>query len=88
VVAAVASANRDPQAFENPDVFDIRRVDTTQLGFGDGIHYCIGAPLARLVAPAAIAGLLTLPGLRINGIEQWQPDPYLRGLTSLPMAYD
>ncbi|MEA3183545.1 MAG: hypothetical protein QOJ74_22, partial [Ilumatobacteraceae bacterium] len=88
VVAAVASANRDPQAFENPDVFDVRRVDTTQLGFGDGIHYCIGAPLARLVAPAAIAGLLKLPNLRINGIEQWQPDPYLRGLTSLPMAYD
>ncbi len=87
VVAAVGSANRDASAFENPDCFDIHRVDTTHLGFGDGIHHCIGAPLARIVAPAAIAGLLRLDNLRINGIEQWQPDPYLRGFTSLPMAY-
>ena len=87
VVAAVGSANRDPVAFADPDRFDIHRTETTHLGFGDGIHHCIGAPLARIVAPAAIAGLLSLPELRINGIEQWQPDPYLRGFTSLPMAY-
>lgn len=87
VVASIGSANRDALVYADPDRFDIHRTDTSQLGFGAGIHHCIGAPLARIVVPAAIEGLLSLDDLRINGIEQWQPDPYLRGLTSLPMAY-
>jgi unspecific monooxygenase len=87
LVLSIGSANHDPQRFTNPDMFDISRDDTTQIGFGDGIHTCIGAPLARIVAPIAIKGLLTLDDLRIDGLAQWQPDPYLRGLVSLPVAY-
>jgi cytochrome P450 len=88
IVPAVGSANRDGSVYPDPDTFDIRRPERTQLGFGGGIHHCIGAPLARMVVPAAISGLLHLDGIRIDGTPQWQPDPYLRGLTSLPMAYD
>lgn len=87
LVVAINSANHDPQRFSDPETFDITREDTTQIGFGDGIHTCIGAPLARIVAPIAIKGLLTLDGLRLDGIAQWQPDPYLRGLVNLPVAY-
>ncbi len=88
LIVSIGSANHDPARFENPDVFDITRDDDTQIGFGDGIHTCIGAPLARIVAPIAIMALIDLPGLRLDGIPQWQPDPYLRGLVSLPVAYD
>lgn len=87
VIAVVGSANRDAARYPNPDVFDITRQDTTQIAFGDGIHTCIGAPLARIVAPIAIKGLLSLDGLRLDGDAQWQPDPYLRGLVNLPVAY-
>ncbi|MGZ4791641.1 MAG: cytochrome P450 [Ilumatobacteraceae bacterium] len=87
LVVAINSANHDPQRFTDPETFDITRDDTTQIGFGDGIHTCIGAPLARIVAPIAIKGLLTLEGLRLDGLAQWQPDPYLRGLVNLPVAY-
>jgi hypothetical protein len=51
------------------------------------VYECIGAPLAMTVVPAAIKGLLTLPDLRNDGLVQWQPDPSLRGITSLPLAY-
>lgn len=83
----LGSANRDPATYPNPDTFDITREDPTQLAFGGGIHECIGAPLARITAPAAITALLALDDLRIDGTPQWQTDPYLRGITSLPMAY-
>jgi cytochrome P450 len=50
--------------------------------------YCIGAPLARLVAPVAIEQLLeAFPNLALDGIPQWQTDPYLRAVTSLPLRF-
>jgi cytochrome P450 len=50
--------------------------------------YCIGAPLARLVAPVAIEQLLEVfPNLALDGISQWQTDPYLRAVTSLPLRF-
>lgn len=87
VVPVVGSANRDPGAYGDPDRFDIDRPETTQLGFGAGIHHCIGAPLARIVVPATLRALLELDDLRIDGLVQWQTNPYLRGMTSLPLAW-
>jgi cytochrome P450 len=84
-----AAANRDPRVFESPDRFDVRRSNAgAHLGFGFGIHYCIGAPLARAELAVAVRDLLSLPGLRLAGPPQ--PDEFFRvgGLASLPVAWD
>jgi cytochrome P450 len=66
VMALLASANRDPAAFPNPDVFDIARTPNKHLGFGQGIHYCLGAPLARIETRIALQSLLDRnPNLRL-----------------------
>jgi cytochrome P450 len=91
VVGVVGSANRDATVFAgDPEILDMDRADAgEQLGFGDGIHYCIGAPLARMVVPAALLALVQrLPGLALDGLPQWQTaDPTLRALTSLPLRF-
>lgn len=86
VTAVLGSADHDPTAFADPDAFRIQRDDTAQLSFGDGIHYCIGAPLVRLMAPIAMTALLDLPTLAVAGQAQWQTDPYLRAMTNLPLS--
>jgi len=89
VTAVLASANRDPDGFADPDVFDITRDEHRHLGFGEGIHTCIGAPLVRRVAPVAFGTLLAeLPTMRLDGIPQWQTDPYIRSIVNLPLAID
>ena len=66
VVAGIASANRDPQQFERPDVLDLAREPNRHVAFGQGIHYCLGAPLARMEAQIAFTALLRrLPELRL-----------------------
>jgi cytochrome P450 len=89
VTAVIGSADHDPAVFKNPEAFQIRRANSDKhLAFGDGIHYCIGAPLARLVAPIAIQMLLdAFPNLALDGDPQWQTDPYLRAVTSLPLSF-
>jgi cytochrome P450 len=84
-----AAANRDPRVFARPDEFDVRRSNAgAHLGFGFGIHYCIGAPLARAELAVAVRDLLSLSGLRLAG--QPQSDEFFRvgGLASLPVAFD
>jgi cytochrome P450 len=86
VTAVVGSADRDDHVFADAESFQIERSGKAHLGFGAGIHQCIGAPLARLVAPVAINMLLAeLPALELDGLAQWQTDPYLRAVTNLPL---
>jgi cytochrome P450 len=78
------SANRDPAVFEAPDEFRVRREPNRHLAFGYGIHFCIGAPLARIEAPIAIARLLgRFPRLHVAEPPSWQPNIHLRGLRAL-----
>ncbi len=82
-----ASANRDPEVFTDPDRLDITRREERQLGFGLGLHYCLGAPLARLEAAVAIPHALErLSGLRPVDTElAWHPVLLSRGLRSFPV---
>jgi len=92
VFVMYASGNHDPQAFPEPERFLVGRDHTLQLGFGRGIHYCLGAPLARLEGRIALERLLArLPNLRLaNSAEppRWKPNIILRGLESLHVAWD
>ena len=90
VMALYASANRDPEAFPNPDVFDIDR-DEMQLkrhySFGWGIHHCLGAPLARQTARIAIETLATrFPNIRLDGPTERLAPEILWGRRKLPVA--
>jgi cytochrome P450 len=86
----VSAANRDPAQFPNPDRFDIARTPNDHVAFGEGIHFCIGAPLARLEGAIAIGSALErFPKLRLRDPGArltYKGSYFLRGLESLPMA--
>lgn len=88
VFAFVNSANRDPEAFDEPERFDIGRSQNPHMTFGHGIHFCLGAPLARLEAQIAAARLSErLPGIELAGGEpEWHDSLILRGVKSLPVT--
>ncbi len=91
VLCLLGSANRDSAVYpDHPDRLDIRRPNVRPLSFGGGIHYCLGAQLARLEAEIAIATLLRrIPELRLDDAEQpeWRPTFVLRGLKRLPASW-
>jgi cytochrome P450 len=90
-LGVIGSANRDEAVFENADALDITREPNKHLSFGQGIHFCVGAPLARLEGQIAISTLLRrMPDLRLNVATdslRWRPSIFLRGLESLPTAF-
>jgi cytochrome P450 len=87
VYAVLASANRDERQFSEPDRLDLSREPNRHLAFGLGVHYCLGAPLARLEGQIAIGALVRrMPGLRIARRSlRWRRGLVLRGLESLPV---
>jgi cytochrome P450 len=90
VICLLGSANRDPAAYSDPDRLDITRRDVRPLSFGGGIHYCVGAQLARIEAEIAIRTLLRrLPNLRLDNIDHpdWRQTFVLRGLNKLPASW-
>ncbi len=85
----VGAANRDPEKFPDPEKLDINRPAARSLGFGYGIHFCIGAALARLESQVAFETIVRrLPDLRMVGdTPVFRPNYSLRGLVSLPVAF-
>ena len=91
VYGVLSSANRDETQFERPNVLDLGREKNRHLAFGQGIHYCLGAPLARLEGQIALRKLLTrCPSLRLAVPEStlcWRKGLNLRGLEALPVTW-
>jgi cytochrome P450 len=90
VLPFLASANRDPCQFEQPDRLDVGRRPGRSVAFGFGIHFCLGAPLARLEARLAFDTLLRrLPDLEPASTKpRFRPMIFLRGLEALPLRVD
>jgi cytochrome P450 len=87
VAALLGAANRDPAAFADPDRFDVGREAGSHLGFGAGIHFCLGAPLARIEVQSVVAALAArLPELNLNAEPVRRPEFVIRGLTALELA--
>jgi cytochrome P450 len=89
VCFSFAAANRDPEQFESPNQLDIARKPNRHLAFGHGLHYCVGAALARLEGQIAINSILrSLPKLELaNEKLEWHRNFTLRGLKSLPVVF-
>jgi cytochrome P450 len=89
VIVALSGADRDPARFGDPDRLDLGRDSAGHLAFGHGIHYCLGAPLARLEAEIAISGLLARFGSISLAVPaaalRWRPSTLIHGLESLPV---
>jgi cytochrome P450 len=83
----LGAANRDPRAFEEPNRLDLARTPNPHVAFGRGIHFCIGAPMARIEGSIAIAALVSrFPGLHRAGEPRRRENLHVRGFSSLPAA--
>lgn len=90
VLVGLNASNHDPSVFEDPDEFDINREVNPHVAFGKGIHFCIGAPLARLEGEIAINSLIKrFPNMKLNVDKDelvWRPGMLIRGLEEVPLA--
>ncbi|MGH7916779.1 MAG: cytochrome P450, partial [Candidatus Binataceae bacterium] len=88
----VAAANRDPAQFPDPDRFDVAREPNNHLAFGEGIHYCLGATLARMEGAIAIGEVIRcFPDVHLPDPEaprEYKGSYFLRGLSALPMMLE
>ncbi|MFD8325819.1 cytochrome P450 [Streptomyces lydicus] len=88
VLVAVGAANRDALRFDAPGTLDITRSGNQHLGFGHGVHHCLGAPLARLELQEALGALLTrFPKLHVAGDVEWKSQMLVRGPRVLPVGW-
>lgn len=89
VFLMINAANRDPRRFADPDRLDLRRDPNPHITFGHGIHYCVGAPLARLELSIAMPALVRrLPGLAVTDAPlEWIDSLVFRGVRSLPATF-
>ena len=90
ILCLLGAANRDPAVYAEPDRLDLTREGVRPVSFGGGVHYCLGAQLARIEAEIAIATLLRrLPNLTLDHPESpdWHPTFVLRGLSTLPASW-
>ena len=91
VLITMADADRDPERFKDPDWFDIRRDSRGHIAFGHGLHYCLGAPLARLEGRIAFRTLLErCPDLAPDADESelpWTPGLLIRGVRKMPVRW-
>ncbi len=90
-LGVIGSANRDEEVFKHPNELDITREPNKHLSFGQGIHFCLGAPLARMETQIAVNTLLSrMPDLRLKVSPEllgWRPSMILRGLDKLPVRF-
>lgn len=87
IVALLGAANRDPAVFADPDVFDVDRDPNDHLAFGVGVHFCLGAPLARMELAESVSTLFeTFPDLALTGEPESRGTFVLRGLRSVPVG--
>lgn len=84
----LGAANRDPAAFDRPDELDLTRWPNRHLGFSRGIHFCLGAPLARLSGEMMLAAMVSrFPGLHLAGEAKRRNNVHVRGFESMPVAF-
>ncbi len=87
VVGLLGAANRDPEQFEDPDRLDLGRAENRHIAFGNGIHFCLGAALARVEGQVALGELARrFPSMQLAGEPAWRDTITLRGLRSLPVS--
>jgi cytochrome P450 len=89
--ALLGAANHDPEQFDDPERLDVGRPENRHLSFGFGIHFCLGAPLAKLEAEIVLGAIARrLPGLRLapdaEELLEWRPSIVFHGLESLPVV--
>ncbi|PRH76490.1 cytochrome P450 [Streptomyces solincola] len=88
VLVAIGAANHDALKFTGPGRLDVTRTAVQHLGFGHGVHHCLGAPLARLELQEAVQALITrFPGLHVAGDVRWKNQMLVRGPREMPVGW-